>query len=499
MAFEDATPEVTPAESRLTEAVGSDSLLAPASREPLFTLLLGIVCFFCLIALSWLKMDHALQQGAKPHTPARAISQNARMSTYYVQLMWQYRLRGILPLNPMSTHVAVETAHHWEKLARTSGNGADQAYTQLNAAALYGVAQRWPQALRALQDAARRDAQLAGVARNLMPLYAEHPQAVQFSPATQQALMNISSGPIFHARNALLHGSTAQAITALQPGATAGVRVFVYNLIILALIFGVIIAAIVIVAVKHQRIAQTLEDITHETALDAPWGIGAALIAISMVFFLTTTFNSLLGGLFGAHNHDMQLAMGALSEIVSFLLVISVLLMALGRRPWEWAVLGWKASWRGVGYGLLIFILACPLVWLAGVLSVRIFGPQDATNPLLPLLQNTHSMFLQITLMLMAVVMAPVVEETLFRGLLLPALGTRLPFWTAAIISGILFALLHGMAFVMLPITILGVALAFIMRRSRNLLAPVVAHALQNGYVTMITLLTAWALHGPGR
>ena len=46
-------------------------------------------------------------------------------------------------------------------------------------------------------------------------------------------------------------------------------------------------------------------------------------------------------------------------------------------------------------------------------------------------------------LLVTAVVVAPIVEEVAFRGVLLRALMRRLPFWPAAALSSFLFALLH--------------------------------------------------------
>ncbi len=77
----------------------------------------------------------------------------------------------------------------------------------------------------------------------------------------------------------------------------------------------------------------------------------------------------------------------------------------------------------------------------------------------------------QLVLMVIAlVVLAPLGEELLFRGLLLRGLVRRMPFWPAALISSVLFAAAHADAYVLWPRAIAligtGVVLAWIYRRA---------------------------------
>lgn len=81
------------------------------------------------------------------------------------------------------------------------------------------------------------------------------------------------------------------------------------------------------------------------------------------------------------------------------------------------------------------------------------------------------------------VVLAPLGEELLFRGLLLRGLARRMPFWPAALLSSVLFTSAHADAYVLWPRAIAligtGVVLAWIYRR-RGYWASVSAHATVN-------------------
>jgi ABC-2 type transport system permease protein len=84
----------------------------------------------------------------------------------------------------------------------------------------------------------------------------------------------------------------------------------------------------------------------------------------------------------------------------------------------------------------------------------------------------------------LAVVAAPLVEEFVFRGLALRGLERSMRPTTAVLLSATLFALVHPL--VSLPAVFgLGLATAFVFRRSGLLLAPIVCHAVYNAAIVL--------------
>jgi membrane protease YdiL (CAAX protease family) len=92
----------------------------------------------------------------------------------------------------------------------------------------------------------------------------------------------------------------------------------------------------------------------------------------------------------------------------------------------------------------------------------------------------------------MIVVVAPLTEEMFFRGFLLHGLWSRVGFWPAALISGALFSVIHlsgGNPGLLIPFTIIGVLLAWLVRRTGSLWTPIAVHAIFNGVSIAVTLL----------
>lgn len=77
-------------------------------------------------------------------------------------------------------------------------------------------------------------------------------------------------------------------------------------------------------------------------------------------------------------------------------------------------------------------------------------------------------------------VCAPVWEELMFRGFLLPSLARYLPHWAAIAATSLIFALVHFSRDGLLPLLLLGCVFGASYAYTRNLLAPIVLHSLWN-------------------
>lgn len=136
-----------------------------------------------------------------------------------------------------------------------------------------------------------------------------------------------------------------------------------------------------------------------------------------------------------------------------------------------------KAVAIGVGMGLAL-VVGAGLILLAGsAVDSNVERRLDEVESI-----GTAPWQLVLTVSAL-VVLAPLGEELLFRGLLLRGLARRMPFWPAALISSALFASAHADAYVLWPRAIAlvgtGLVLAWVYRR-RGYWASVSAHATVN-------------------
>ena len=84
---------------------------------------------------------------------------------------------------------------------------------------------------------------------------------------------------------------------------------------------------------------------------------------------------------------------------------------------------------------------------------------------------------------LKVVIMAPVVEELIFRGVIMHGLMRNYSKFTAVFVSALMFALFHLNPWQFPATFILGIILGILMVRTRNIYLCILGHAINNGLV----------------
>ncbi len=178
--------------------------------------------------------------------------------------------------------------------------------------------------------------------------------------------------------------------------------------------------------------------------------------------------------------------------LYSGLMVLPLLILRSMMRPlprdqrslqWRWKPLG-PAFWMAMQQVLMVL----PAVALSGWVLERIWTNQSGSNPLLEVVLNTGDPLALITLATTAVVLAPLFEEMLFRGVLLPVLGQHWGAGWGVGISALVFALAHLSLGELTPLFVLGLALGWLRLCSGRLAPCVLMHSLWNG-LTFLNLI----------
>jgi membrane protease YdiL (CAAX protease family) len=142
--------------------------------------------------------------------------------------------------------------------------------------------------------------------------------------------------------------------------------------------------------------------------------------------------------------------------------------------------------------GILTWFAAVPLVLLSTFIGYNL-GSQGSSNPIIALVMEaarSGNWLSTILFYLTLGVLAPLCEETLFRGFLYANLRRRMGVFPSMLISAGLFAAFHLDLGAFLPLFSLGCLFALVFEKTKSILPSMVAHGLWNsGTFTLLLLL----------
>ncbi|MCE9559051.1 MAG: CPBP family intramembrane metalloprotease [Armatimonadetes bacterium] len=143
----------------------------------------------------------------------------------------------------------------------------------------------------------------------------------------------------------------------------------------------------------------------------------------------------------------------------------------------------------GVGWVVGTYFAMIPV--MAVCLSISVLLQKvlpDSTHPLSEELSRNPSALIKG--LISAAIIAPIIEETLFRGLLFPALSRifNSP-WKGGIISSCMFAMMHPQGLPAWPaLAVLGGAFAFLTYQTRSLYPAMLLHCIHNGLLVLLAV-----------
>jgi membrane protease YdiL (CAAX protease family) len=221
----------------------------------------------------------------------------------------------------------------------------------------------------------------------------------------------------------------------------------------------------------------------------APWPIAASDFLLVAILALTGAFFATAGAGLLQRVHplgaDASLVFGGGALHGGVLAGLALYAYHFRRGP-TGPRLDVATAWRT---GVVTFLIALPLVLgigRAAEAGVRALGLPDDQQELVDLLENTHSNYVRIGLVIVATLIVPITEELVFRAGIFRYLRTRVPRWLALGGTALLFGALHvdwthltGLAS-LLPLTALAVIFSLAYERTGNIGTTMVAHALFN-------------------
>lgn len=173
--------------------------------------------------------------------------------------------------------------------------------------------------------------------------------------------------------------------------------------------------------------------------------------------------------------------------------ILAILFRIAGVRARDLFDIHWKQAPRKLGLAVLLYLAALPLIWFYSLLYQILlshFGYDFYMQDVVQILAADAAWPMRVCMFFIAIVVAPVFEEVIFRGILLPYLSRRTGFWPAALLLSFLFAGMHIHLPSLLPLFLLSFAFCLAYARTKSLLVPIGMHACFNG-VTIVLLLLA--------
>ena len=152
---------------------------------------------------------------------------------------------------------------------------------------------------------------------------------------------------------------------------------------------------------------------------------------------------------------------------------------------------------RNIFYGILAYIGIIPVIFIIGILVyilLNILEIKPPPQPIVGLFLAEKNAALIFASSIIAAVFGPFIEEVFFRGVMYSAVKRKLGIFWSILITSMLFSFLHTHAMTyflvgFIPITILGMVLAYLYEKTGSLIPSITLHMLNNlGSVIMVFL-----------
>lgn len=240
---------------------------------------------------------------------------------------------------------------------------------------------------------------------------------------------------------------------------------------------------------------KTVEEATPETAAAVDWSIREAVVVLVVAVVLQVLMQLALGSTLvrSLTENGIMLARGTVLALYYSAQICMLLLLALRRDVGflEAFRLDAPPDFPSVPLGFSMLVVTWTFSMLFRVVAIAVgWKPPASDSPSLTQLFGADAVGMTVTV-LVVVLLAPVVEELIVRGVVLGALEQRLGRWWAIALSALMFATLHGSLWSFVPMTFLGLALGRIASGRRSLWPAIILHVAYNAVIVAPAFLVA--------
>jgi uncharacterized protein len=216
-----------------------------------------------------------------------------------------------------------------------------------------------------------------------------------------------------------------------------------------------------------------------ESKIIVPWSVREVIFGTIAAIILT------LGAIFIVIQRPESSNLMMVAVELAYLLPVIVVLLIKKAKPERVGLRKFKLENLALGCGLIfgayILIFVHNVILLAfgiapqGELLTELFGQENLG-----------------ILIFTGVVLAPLVEETFFRGFVYSGLQQKYSWKVAALISSLLFAIAHMQLVALIPTFLMGFVLAYLYQRSKSIWPGIILHLVVNSFAFSMIYLMTW-------
>ena len=255
----------------------------------------------------------------------------------------------------------------------------------------------------------------------------------------------------------------------------------------------------------HTRRDSASRYIPYRFGRPAPWrgddilfGLTGSWVALNTIAFLVQlAADTLLRVADPYSTSDPHAVIAtAIADTVGYMAMVgNILIFVLWRRGGQPADIGWRKPVTSDWF-FAVPLIAAGTIAVADLVLVRLnrLVIPTAVSSQCTDIRGDFGKFLIVALLVTTIV-APIFEETVFRGFLFGWLRGHIGWIPAAIVSGLVFSAFHVELALILPLWLLGIVLALVYEKSKSLFPGMLIHGLFNITGTVLIILNSRGCH----
>lgn len=255
----------------------------------------------------------------------------------------------------------------------------------------------------------------------------------------------------------------------MAPGPFASVLVTIFYP--LWLLLGIY----VYVSLIRQIAAQPIPSVS-----DAPKPFGWPEVVVSALLIFWFLLNVI------ASVSRPERALTSLDLVETVVLTIALVFLLVGFLKWRGFNLDVLGGFSRIGFvramstGAILFVFVYPLIMLADAITQRLLGSGSSKQSIVELFNGSRTIEQRIMIIVLAVAIAPMAEEFMFRFFLYGVLKRYLGRGMGLVVNAVLFAAVHAHLPSFAPLFVLGACFTLAYEWSGSILVSMAMHSFFN-------------------